>query len=384
MKFNKFFPAACGFPAPKVPALPSFPSGLLGKRTEASYRSAFSATAAVSFASGRYALAYALAHAGVAPGKRVLVPAYHCRTMIDPVVRHGGEAVLYPLNQDMTPDEASLESLRQANEGVVAIIVTHYFGFPQPIELLRDWSDRHGISLIEDCSHAYVGSYHGTPLGRFGDWAIASPHKFYACEQLGILLQNRSAASSKTVPRSWKDEFRAAWHALVQWADQLRRGLHLPSADVLNYQVCGEDKLVSDPGISKYFDAGMERAGGLRWSRWVAKFSSVGAIAERRRANYQAWLAVVREMPACNPLFPDLPDGVVPYMFPVWIEDSGAFFALKRAGMPIFRWDELGESECPFSARARLSLLHLPCHQGIGPREMDWMSGLLRMVLIKG
>jgi len=88
-------------------------------------------------------------------------------------------------------------------------------------------------------------------------------------------------------------------------------------------------------------------------------------------------------MQGCRPLFPVLPEAVVPYMFPLWLDDAEpVFFRLKRAGVPIFRWDELAASQCEVSRSARVSLIHLPCHQGIGQSELEWMVEMLRRSLI--
>jgi len=47
--------------------------------------------------SGRAAIEVALRVLGVGPGDKVLVPTYHCPTMIAPVVRSGAEPAFYPI-----------------------------------------------------------------------------------------------------------------------------------------------------------------------------------------------------------------------------------------------------------------------------------------------
>ncbi len=104
--------------------------------------------------SGRAAIALALQALGVGSGDRVLVPTYHCPTMVAPAVHVGARPVFYPLRSSGA-DLAFLEALDLT--GVRAILATHYFGLPQPMAELRRFCDRKGIALIEDCAHALFG-----------------------------------------------------------------------------------------------------------------------------------------------------------------------------------------------------------------------------------
>lgn len=57
------------------------------------------------------------------------------------------------------------------------------------------------------------------------------------------------------------------------------------------------------------------------------------------------------------------------------------FFALKHAGLPVWRWDDMAVSDCGVADRYRLHLLHLPCHQGLSGAQMTWMTSLVKEVL---
>jgi perosamine synthetase len=121
---------------------------------------------------------------------------------------------------------------------------------------------------------------------------------------------------------------------------------------------------------------------GLLASGWVMRHADRAHLAERRRAHYRDWLARVSVLPRCRPLFTGLPEGVVPYMFPLLLEDCEAdFYRLKQQGMPLWRWDEQALSGCEVAATYRKHLVHLPCHQGLSPAQMDWMGQLLALVL---
>src|SRR6478735_5325256 len=99
--------------------------------------------------SGRAAIALALRVVGCKAGDRVLVPTYHCPTMIAPVVRLGAVPEFYPLTASGAP---SMSFLARHARDARAMLVAHYFGFPQPLAQLRAFCDANGIAMIEDCA----------------------------------------------------------------------------------------------------------------------------------------------------------------------------------------------------------------------------------------
>src|SRR5205823_4712706 len=68
-----------------------------------------------------------------------------------------------------------------------AILVTHYFGFPQAMASICDFAQRHGIPVIEDCAHAVFGTADGRPIGAWGDYAAVSLMKFFPVYDGGCL-----------------------------------------------------------------------------------------------------------------------------------------------------------------------------------------------------
>lgn len=113
-------------------------------------------------------------------------------------------------------------------------------------------------------------------------------------------------------------------------------------------------------------------------ARLILKVANPEKIAAQRRHNYRRWSDATRSLPHCGPLFPDLAPDCVPDMFPLHIDlPDTDFYLLKRAGLPIWRWDEQAESDWPIAARYRHRLLHLPCHQELSNAKLDWMIGVV-------
>ena len=171
-------------PAPAPPAHPAL-SGALFRRWGGARPSGIAAVRhRRNVTRARMAFALALADMGAGPGWRVLMPAYHCTALVEPVVHRGAEPVWFRVNADLTPDWDDVEAKAAGARAVVAI---HYFGFPQDMDRWRSLADRHGLVLVEDCAHALYGTCGGRPLGAHGDYAIASFWRFQPVRDGGCL-----------------------------------------------------------------------------------------------------------------------------------------------------------------------------------------------------
>jgi perosamine synthetase len=390
MQYWHFDPSPCSFPLARVPVLPALHWNSL-KLTRAPEPSPLApAPDVTSYSRGRYALFQAYQRCGVDAHSALLAPAYHCRTMLDPAIRQGAEIALYPLNPDLSPDIAALEALlTTCRKPVVALLITHYFGFAQTLEPLQVFCSDHGIALIEDCSHCLVGSTGTHDIGRLGRYSVWSPYKYFPCEDGGELWSNHDEAMLVRHPHraSMMQEIKGLVRTLRR-SRASRQRVHTEELDreieaLANTPYAwGNDQLHGDPTTSVDYDPTQENRDGFAISRWIRRQTDVVRLKRERRRNYLQWLQVVSALPYCRALFPTLAPDCVPYMFPLCIDCPDIhFYALKRLGVPLWRWDSMAVSNCPVATGYRLQLLHLPCHQELTPEQMHWMTMAVTKVL---
>jgi dTDP-4-amino-4,6-dideoxygalactose transaminase len=392
MQYQRFDPTDCRFPKPKVPLLPALSLQALGRGGATPFQPLGFGGNAQSFTRGRYALTEAYRLAGVGPDAAILLPAYHCRTMLDPAIRLGAPIVLYSLQLDLSPDLSALvNSLATSPHPVKALLLTHYFGFKQDLDPIVDFCTQHHITLIEDCSHALFihaadSAYASKPvMGKTGRYGVASPYKFFPSEDGGLLWVNAPDAAplASRTPQSLKLEIKGVVHTL----QHAHKSSVVPSeANLLTLQAlpgpAGHDALEQSSSTSPYYQPAEELQQSLACSRWVIRHTNLQRLAESRRQHYQQWVSAVAGLPHCRALFPAMPADCVPYMFPLYIDHPEThFFALKRLGVPIWRWDDMAVSDCAVAADFRLHLLHIPCHQELTPEQMNWMTGTIQQVM---
>lgn len=404
LTIHRFDPTPCGFPSPRVPLLPALSTDdLLAAMGAPPFASPFCRAGNAFHTRGRYALHDAFRRSGVAPGTAVLLPAYHCRTMLDPAIRLGAEILLYPLRPDLSPDlDALAACLASASRPVRALLLTHYFGFPQAVAAIAAWCAARNIVLIEDCAHALLsgGEGGGAEIGTHGRYAVASPYKFVAAGDGGVLLDNGDAGTGSggdatlgagLRPQGLLREGRALLRALLAGRRQRRQRIGPAALAALPNEFAAlqrrallpaDEDLQPVSGPSSHYLADEERRAGLALSHRLLRHCARDAVAARRRENYRAWSAAAAALPNCRVVFPELPASCVPYAFPLYLERPFPdFHRLKHLGVPIWRWDEMAASSCPVAADYRLRVLHLPCHQGLHADELAWMIAAVALVV---
>ena len=357
--------------------------------------------------SGRIAIGLALRALGVGKGDVVLVPAYHSPSMVPPAHWCGAEVAFYRVRPDTAPDLADIGD-KVAGGRVKAIIATHFFGIPHDLAPLRALCDRHGIGLVEDCAHAFFGARDGVPVGSTGDYAIGSSMKFFPIYEGGCLVSRRHTLDAALHGAGAGFEVKAALNALEAAFAYgrlpvlrvlLALPLRLKSAlwNALKSRGSGTSgggtappapTLAPSSSDSSFdFDARWADKRSSWFSRTVLRGVSPARIVAQRRRNYLELQRALDGVPGCRPLFPRLPDGACPWMFPLVVDRPEAVAAaLLRAGVPITRfgatlWPGVDAGVCANSADLGRRLIALPCHQALEDDERTWLHAQVRQVL---
>jgi perosamine synthetase len=392
VRFLRFGPERCAFPKPRIAHLPDRPELLRHRDDGWPATTASESKCFRHFSRGRYALGEACRLAGIGHRGALLAPAYHCVTMLDPAMALAADVELYPLHADFSPDLEKLDELLECCEKPVkALLATHFFGFPQDFSALQAWCDERHIVLIEDCSHVlFTERFRAAGTGTYGRFAIASPYKFFPCDDGGLLYSATPSLldGTKTASASPFDELRG----LKRMLESLRRPGPRPSdiglldgqlrALSTDRQIAGVEQIVDRSQPSAQYSGTTAARSSLRSSRLLVSHLPIADSIERRRRNFRRWAQALLHQPNCRAPIPDLPPDCVPYMFPLLIERPNPhFYWLKQLGVPLWRWDEMAVSACPIARDYRLRLIHLPCHQALTDTDMDWMIAAVQKTL---
>lgn len=335
-------------------------------------------------------------------GKRVLVPAFHCLALVKPIVAAGFEIDCYGIHEDFSIDVEDLAA-RLAGD-VAAVVVIHYFGFPADLERIVPLARAHGALLVEDCSHSFLTRDRGGSLGRRGDYAVYSYYKCVPSIVGGALVANGGALppEDRETDAPWPDRLAVIRRWVTQsdarapgrWLGLLRRALGRVAGRQTRRGATGEAvEAASGPATPGFLDdpyhfsPALARAALPGYVQWIVEAARWDEIAEARRRNYAAWSRSITDDDVLGKPLAHLPDGVVPYMFPLCFSGRRAHERpLREAGIPYLRFGEtlhpavMSASEAARGSAQRLSdsLLLLPLHQDLDERQVLTYASRLR------
>lgn len=332
-----------------------------------------------SFFQARNAIYHSLKLLHIEPGSHVLVPSYICRAAIDPLIAYGADVEFYAVKRDCSIDLPDLE--RRITPLTRALVIVHYFGFPQPLAHLRRLCDERRLALIEDCAHVLSGETEGIAMGTVGDAAVFSWRKFLPIYDGAELMINRPKSNAKIdcTKESSLFTLRVAANmldaSLGRTSNPLLKavygGIRLGETTFrkLTHRRLRNAPMLQAEANAIFFDLESVNWPMCRLSRWTMRHSNVPKIVTIRRRNYNMLLDELSSSKHIRPLFPDLPLSVCPWVCPVVFTDSdSAHTFLRGEGIPAATW---GGVRHPLVTRGRFTdsdflydnLVFLPVHQ---------------------
>jgi perosamine synthetase len=344
--------------------------------------------------SGRSAIFQALLQLQLPPNSLVLVPTYHCPTMVAPVLLAKHQAVFFGIRADGMPDLQRIDPT--AATQARAMIVSHYFGLAQSLREVRMWCDSNGIALIEDCAHCYFGQAGERPIGAWGDYCTASLSKFFPVPEAGLLGSTRHALHPLHLVRQGIKFQIKGWIDVIETATKNQRllGLNrflaaifslkpgakgtaappapeLPASETTMMEGCNMARIRNEP---------------LAVSMVLRRILPRGRIIVQRRRNFDMYFRLLSGLAGAKSLVAMPTTPVAPYVFPLWVEDADRIYhALRARGVAVFRWDQIwpGTPTLPQDVGPDWSrhVLQLLCHQDLCEADILHSAQCLQALL---
>lgn len=370
--------------APELPTL--WPRMLVPRRTTTPLPFPFGAPSLRSLYFARNGVHALVRHFGL-QGQEVLFPAYFHGVELEALLAAGARPRFFPVHAGMRVEAADVLALLQPSTR--AVYLTHYLGFPGPVEPLRQACDQRGIPLIEDCALSLLSHGGGRPLGSSGDAAIYCLYKTLPTPHGGaVVLRGEhplaiSGARRPSTPAT-------ARHVLSLLLRNLEwRGLAPPVVRRTVSRVRSSTGAVDQgrpvPVGTDHFEA---RDAGLLASRLthtIVRAQPFSTLVETRRRNYLHLRDLVGDV--APPVFPELPEGVCPLSYAFTTPRKERVWAwLRAAGVEAVNFWSVGHPSVPPGAfpevdALRRMVLEVPCHQDLSPERMERVAGAVRQAV---
>lgn len=358
-----------------LPLMPGIGIPQLVRRPRRQLLASFVGADAFWTSNGRSALLWVVRLAS-RPGREVvLLPGYICKSVTDALSAHGVRMRFYRIDGRLRPDVEHIKTL--VDSRVCAIMIVHYFGFPQDTASVSAVCADASAWLVEDCAHALFSRTNGQPVGRAGDAAIFSLSKTLPAPDGGFLVVNRRSGPRRVPLPRLRDALPCG-----RWpARKLLRALARPAEPVIGRPPAGFWRGPQATGTSRSDHGSMppvdEPASPL--ARRIA-LTTRQDIIRRRRQNYSVLARMLGDLPGCELVYPSLPKGTCPWVFPLLVRDRERLRrALTRKGIPAMRWpgplpDGVANGDFPHCHRLAAELMYLPVHQDLTARHMKLIA----------
>lgn len=124
---------------------------------------------AVAVSSATAALHLSLLALGVGPGDEVIVPSLTFVACANAIRYVGATPVFADVVSEFDWNVSPADVEAKITPRTRAIMVVHFAGYACDMDQFVALSKKHSLLLIEDCSHAPLGTWKGKALGTFGD-----------------------------------------------------------------------------------------------------------------------------------------------------------------------------------------------------------------------
>ena len=317
------------------------------------------------FRSGRDALKSA---ARIIGGRKVLLPALCCESMILPFSANGYDVEFYGMNPNLTGDEADVRA--KLADGTV-LLYMRYFGIKpftdEFLLLLRDA----GIVLVEDRTHDVI-----VPRSAEGftpDAVLASLRKWAALPEGGMLRTAMGKCAADPDARfgdTRREVMEMKARYLETWEPELKKGF----LDKLH----GAERLLDESGEPCGMSAEYEA---------LLRHIDFTALLAKRRANIARLYAKLAALDGTRLRFLSGHPEESTLYFPVYLENRGEVQrAMAQRGVycpVIWPEPEAAHGVCEVSRYVTEHMLALPCDQRYTPEDMDFIADTLIEALEK-
>jgi perosamine synthetase len=320
-----------------------FSDALVGGRT----------TVAVS--SGTTGLHLGLLAAGVGPGDEVIVPSFTFAATANSVALTGAT----PAFADIEPDyfglaPAAVEAA--VTDRTVGIMPVHLYGHPADLTGLTAVAEKHGLKMFEDAAQSHGATWHETPVGSFGEFAMFS---LYPTKNITSVEGGMVSCATDEIARMLR---------LLRNQGMERRyeneivGFNARMTDV--HAAIGRVQLAKLPGWTE------QRRAHARFLDRHLEGVTVPPVADGATHVYHQYTVRV----------PDDRDGFAKALADEHGVGTGVYYPIPNHRLPSFRL----ELDLPETERAALEVLSLPVHPSLSDDDLDRIVAAVNTVAKAG
>lgn len=154
---------------------------------------------AVALSSATAALHLALLGLDIGPGDEVILPSLTFVACANTIRSVGATPIFADVTSELDWNISVADVAAKITSRTRAVMIVHYAGYPCDMDAFVDLCQQRRLLLIEDCSHAVLGTWQGRALGTFGDAGCFSffSNKNMTTGEGGMLITRQPALAER-------------------------------------------------------------------------------------------------------------------------------------------------------------------------------------------
>ncbi len=301
----------------------------------------------------------------------ILLPAYHCPALVEPFIATDVEVIFYHLNNDLSINMEDFK--RKLKSNTTACVIVRFFGFERNTAEEIKYAKKNNLLVIEDWAHCFFGQLSSDPTYH-GDFSVSSCNKFFPTVDGGVVW-----GLNKDFPHlthfSWKDEITSF---LGMYPVFWKKIAFLKNKFLKQQDTCLPIENTGSNSFFRYFNPRSVQHSCMRLTKWIVYHSDYHKIIHQRQANYRYLATHLSNLKTGTPLYPELGNNIVPYVFPFVLNNDKYFNIIRNKGLMLFRWEELAKTDCTNSNHYRTHLIQIPCHQDLTHAELEKIVNIIK------
>lgn len=345
------------------------------------------------FWKGRVALYAILKSIGIEPGDEIILPAFTCVVVVNPIIYLGAKPVYVDIDPNTYNIDISLIE-RKITSRTKAILAQNTFGLSSDLDKIIEIANRYKLVVIEDCTHGFGGFYKGQKNGLVADVSFFSTqwNKPFSTGIGGFAVTKNRELSAKLIeyentlikPRNIE---KIVLRALLLLHEKLDSKLYWPAIKI--YRWLSQNNLIigssqgdelTKPIMPVGFVKGMSD---IQLNYGKKEVKQIDQITEHRRVIANIYKKQLIEIHIEPPFEPEY--AIHTYLkYPVLVRDRVKFIALAQKNnielgdwflSPIHPITENFESFYYYMGENRIAetisryIINLPTHSGISEND---------------
>lgn len=323
--------------------------------------------------SGREAIYHIIKSIKISKDEKILLPSYLCQSILDPLVQTATKFEFYKVRENL---ELVFDDINEkVNDKTKAILIIHFFGFPQPMKDVKKL--RKKLLIIEDTTHSFMTQTDGVPSGSVGDFSFASFRKMLPMPDGALICVSDNSISFPELPEQ------DAEHLNYKEKNDLglyHRGLFIRSGNKNHKELSQKNFKLAEESLQTNY---LKPCKMSEKSKVLLEHLKLKEIINQRRKNFNYLLQ--QDFKEIRPLFNVLPNGVCPLGFPILSENRNKLekYLIKNKIYPPVHWRLpkcIDKTEFKQSWNISEEILTIPIDQRYDLTHMEYIKKKLKKI----